>query len=324
MSVQVVIVNWNAGPLLAACIGSIRLPADDVSKVVVVDNGSTDGSDRLASFAMPVEVIRTGRNLGFAAACNLGAAQSKAEFLLFLNPDTKLEPGTLAGVLAHMSMPAARDVGVCGIRLYGDDTVPQPHTTALPTWRTIFNVDLFRTRFDHRSSRRVGHVIGAFYLIRRSVFEAVGGFDERFFVYLEDLDLSLRVGHAGWGIDYLAEAGAYHLGGGTSRQVKAHRLFYATRSRIIYAFKHFAGLRPWLVAAGTLAVEPAARVARALARGSAREAADSLRACGWLWRDLPGIAARSRSARHDPEGAVNTSAAALACGTLPSGLKVGG
>lgn len=97
----------------------------------------------------------------------------------------------------------------------------------------------FMQDFDHCSSREVDHVIGAFFLVRRSVFEQLKGFDERYFVYLEDLDFSLRARKAGWKTYYLADATAYHKGGGTSEQVKAHRLFYSLRSRMIYGFRHF-------------------------------------------------------------------------------------
>jgi hypothetical protein len=307
MSVRVVIVNWNAGELLTNCLRSIARygVGVGVDEVVVVDNGSTDRSDQVDVPGLPLQIIRTGRNLGFAAACNIGAQGATTPFLLFLNPDAELRSGTLPTALAHMIQLQSQKVGVCGVRLEDRDGHVQHHTTNLPTARSIFNVDLFKTRFDHLSTRRVGHVIGAFYLIRRPLFEQLGGFDERYFVYLEDLDLSLRVQRAGWGVEYLAEAAAYHLGGGTSEQVKAHRLFYSTRSRLIYAFKHFPGISPWSVAAVSLVAEPMLRLARAASRKSGREFADTLRAYWWLWRDLPRIARLAHSARRET-GAVST------------------
>src|SRR5258708_40080093 len=92
---------------------------------------------------------------------------------------------------------------------------------------------------DYFDTRRVDVVTGAFLLVRRGIFEVLGGFDERFFVYLEDVDFLYRVGQAGWRCYYLAAARAYHRGGGCSEQAKAARLFYALRSRILYSYKHF-------------------------------------------------------------------------------------
>ncbi|RYE56337.1 MAG: glycosyltransferase family 2 protein, partial [Hyphomicrobiales bacterium] len=232
--VQVVIVNWNSGVWLGKSVGSIaRFGGANVDRVVVVDNASADGSADVIAPGIDLRIIQTGANLGFGKACNLGAAGATAPYLLFLNPDAMLQPGSLADVLRFMESPEAAGVGVCGIRLVGEAGEVQHHTTNQPTPWTLFNLALLRTRFDHLQSRTVGHVIGAFYLIRREVFEAVGGFDERFFVYLEDLDLSVRVAATGWKIHYLAEASAFHKGGGTSEQVKAHRLFYSMQSRIL-------------------------------------------------------------------------------------------
>ena len=140
--------------------------------------------------------------------------------------------------------------------------------------------------WDHAVSRDVDHVIGAFFLVRRRLFESLGGFDERFFMYLEDLDFSLRARQAGWRSTYLVDARAEHTGGGTSAQVKTARLFYALRSRRLYVRKHFAPLPAASLMAGTLLLEPFPRMARALARASISEARETMGAFAMLWRDL--------------------------------------
>jgi GT2 family glycosyltransferase len=143
------------------------------------------------------------------------------------------------------------------------------------------------TAWDHAENRQVDHVIGAFFLVRRSLFESLGGFDTRFFVYLEDVDFSLRASHAGWSSFYLAEAQAYHKGGGTSEQVKATRLFYALRSRILYGYKHFR----WTAATGilltTLLLEPFVRLGFAIMRGTMTEVRETLQAYCLLWSTFP-------------------------------------
>lgn len=287
---QIIVVNWNSGDYLRRCIGSIaEFGAAVTDRVVVVDNGSVDGSADIAGDGMDLEIRRTGANLGFGRACNLGAEGATAPYLLFLNPDAALHAGTLQGAIAYLESADGADAAVCGVRLIGDDGQVQHHTTSLPTARTIFTHAQLRTHFDHLTSRDVDHVIGAFYLIRRPVFESLGGFDERFFVYLEDVDLSLRVHRAGWKIHYLASAVGFHRGGGTSENVKATRLFYAMRSRLFYATKHFRWYEVAMIVGVTFLVEPLLRLARALAHRSRLQFADTLRAYFMLARDMPRI-----------------------------------
>jgi GT2 family glycosyltransferase len=287
--VQIVIVNWNAGALLGQCLESVAAHGGAlVDRVVVVDNGSTDGSADLP--ARPgLEVIKAGDNLGFAKACNLGARGASADYLLFLNPDAAIGPETLARAVGFMESEAARKVAVCGIRLIDEHGEVQRQVTDFPRPRTIFTLKRMLADFDHLHSRPVDHVAGAFYLMRRRVFEQLGGFDESFFLYLEDGDLSVRTHGLGWSVYYLAEASAFHKGGGTSDQIKARRLFYAMRSRLVYSFKHFRRHEAWMVTGVTLFAEPLARLARALGRRSRRELGETVRAYGLLYRDLRNI-----------------------------------
>jgi GT2 family glycosyltransferase len=275
--IDIVIVNWNAGDMLRDCVQSaLDTGKDLLGRIIVVDNGSTDQSlERLPKDARIV-IVRTGENLGFGRACNRGAALGSSRFLLFLNPDTRLYSTTLDDVQQFMDSPGAQQVGVCGIRLIEDDGSVQQHTTEYPGPLNVYQVDRFRTSFDHESDRTVPHVIGAFYFIRRKVFDIVGGFDEQFFVYFEDLDLSLRVTQAGWDIFYLSTASAYHKGGGTSDSIKARRLFYSVTSRLQYSRKHFSTAGYLTVLAMTLTVEPAMRLARALAKRSGAQAQETI------------------------------------------------
>lgn len=137
--------------------------------------------------------------------------------------------------------------------------------------------------WPHDETRRVGHVIGAFYLVRRSLFEALGGFDERFFVYLEDLDFSARAAEAGWECWYLAAPRAYHRGGGTSDRVRATRLYLSLRSRLQYASKHFRLPGAAAVWASTLVAEPVVRVVVAAAGRAWGQVPDTARAFLRLW-----------------------------------------
>lgn len=298
---DIVIVNWNAGAQLLDCLRSIAAHGGGrVGQVIVVDNGSTDGSADVDVPGLPLTVIRAGENLGFGRACNMGARQASAPFLLFFNPDAELFDGSLDGALSFMAAPGSERVGVAGVRLVDRGGHVHRHLGRLPGWRSFVGHSLGLTRalrrwfppiilheFDHLTSRPADHVMGAFYLIRRDLFERLGGFDEDFFVYLEDLDLSARVAAAGYETRYLADVAAYHKQGGTSEQVKAHRLFYALQSNIVYAAKHLPRAQAIGVTAVTLAVEPFSRVARAASHGSAREVRDTLSGFRMLYADLP-------------------------------------
>lgn len=297
--VDIVIVNWNSGNLLRDCLASISAHSQGLAGVIVVDNGSSDGSADVEdeNSGLPIEVIRTGSNLGFGKACNIGSRAGSAPYILFLNPDAALFEDTLRSALDFMNSAESADIGVCGARLEETGGSIQAHCANFPTV-SVFLVEalgltkvsprfkgLFMTGFDHKTSRDVDHVIGAFYLVRRRAFEQVGGFDERFFMYLEDLDLSLRVRRAGWRVRYNAEVTAFHKGGGTSEKVMAHRLFYSRRSRLQYARKHFGPTGSFVVMITTLFLEPLALIARSAVRRSGREMKDTARGVRWLWRD---------------------------------------
>jgi GT2 family glycosyltransferase len=301
-AVDIIIVNWNAGDQLVDCLRSIAVhggPA--VRSVVVVDNGSTDGSADVAVPGLALKIIKTGQNLGFGRACNLAARQCTAPFLLFLNPDAELHAGAIEGALAYATS-RSQHVGVVGIRLVGRDGIAHRHCARFPDWHSFIGNSLGLTRiarrwfppvtmieFDHLETRPIEHVMGAFYLIRRDVFERLDGFDEDFFVYLEDLDLSRRVANAGWETHYLADVTAYHKQGGTSEQVRAHRLFYALQSNIIYSFKHLPRAQAYLITGVTLLVEPVSRLGRAVLRGSMDEFRFTLQGFGMLYRALPKV-----------------------------------
>lgn len=279
--IDIVIVNWNAGRQLYECLNSIECSNLSIIKsVIVIDNASVDDSIPLINdmaWTFNLIVIQESENLGFGKACNKAAKYSNSNYILFLNPDTKVYPDSIQKTLLFFSSDENNEYGVCGIKLYDDNGCIQKHCARFPSFKTYFGqstgLNILFTRmfpyvimndFDHQSSKDVDHCIGAYYMIRRRIFDAIGGFDERFFVYLEDLDLSLRVHELGFKIRYLSDTSAFHKGGGTSEKVKAHRLFYSLRSRILYCFKHFSRYEACAVALLALFVEPIPRTVQTL------------------------------------------------------------
>lgn len=293
---SVVIVNWNGGEHLKRCLASILdWGSDSIDEITVVDNGSADGSQEFARTLSRVVVLDAGQNLGFAKACNLGARHATAEFILFLNPDAAIYPGVVERALSFMTEPESKTIGICGVQLVDERgsiarscaRFPTPFSLclmALGASRVLRGGGMLMEDWTHSDSREVDHVIGAFYLVRRSVFESLNGFDERFFMYLEDLDFSLRARRQGWRSYYLSDVHAFHAGGGTSSRVKDRRLFYSLRSRILYSFKHFNRFSAGAVAVLTVAVEPLVRVMWLAVSLSWSEVNQTLKAYSMLYR----------------------------------------
>jgi N-acetylglucosaminyl-diphospho-decaprenol L-rhamnosyltransferase len=300
---DIVIVNWNAGSQLRDCLASVASAAHsnvNLGRVVLVDNNSTDNSlDGIDAFQLPVQLIKNAENRGFGAACNQGAIGSTSEYLLFLNPDAVLYEDSLTGAIEFMASPKHSLVGILGIKLFDEHGGASRTCARFPTAKMFLLKSLglnsilprmfpsyIMEEWDHETSREVDHVIGAFYFVRRSLFETLGGFDEQFFVYLEDLDFSLRTHLAGWKIYYLASVSAFHKGGGVSDQIKAIRLFYSLRSRIVYVHKHFKQPQALLVVAGTLVAEPILRLVKAMFSFSISQMIETLGGYWMLWSML--------------------------------------
>ena len=295
---SIVMVNWNSGEFLHRALQSLHdaLVTSTFSyEVLVVDNGSEDDSLAACDSISNVAVVHNGQNLGFGRACNIGARAALGRNLIFLNPDCEVRPGSVQRCLAELR---SADVGVCGMALVDEHGVVARTCHRFPCVGNfvcrILGLHLLSRRcgdgtmtdWNHGQDADVDHVIGAFYGIRREVFCDLGGFDERFFVYLEDLDLSLRVKQAGYRVRFIASPPSFHVGGGISRRFKAQRLFYATRSRILYAYKHFPRWQAHLHLALTLLLEPLTRSALAIVQLSTSQLGETWQAFAMVWRDL--------------------------------------
>jgi len=268
----IVIVNWNSGRWLRRCLESMSNceHLDRVSQVVVIDNDSHDNScDELPTMEVPFCVIRNDSNRGFAVACNQGARYCHAEYLLFLNPDTELRANSIAVPLEFLDDPCNRDVGICGIQLLDHRGQVARSCSRLPTsynlltraWRLhCLSRRLFPPQFlkewDHSETRVVEQIIGAFFLVRTPLYEQLSGFDERFFVYFEEVDFCERTRQLGIKTVYLSSAQARHVGGGCSIKDMGRAHFFLLRSRMAYAKKHFSRWQSILIDISTLIAEP--------------------------------------------------------------------
>lgn len=248
-----VVVNYEAGAALGVCIASLF--EEHPLELVVIDNGSTDGSlDELRRQFPDVEVLVPGSNLGYGAGANRGVAATTSELVLVCNPDLSVSPGALTELVAVFDAdPRAAIVGPFIRTPQGDrypsarqfPSLPDAAGHALlgqfipqnPFTRAYVQADL---AVEPDSVRQVDWVSGACFLVRRSAFEQVGGFDETYFMYAEDVDLCWRLGRSGWHIVYAPGAVVTHLQGvSTARHpyrmiVEHHRslLRFANRSTV--------------------------------------------------------------------------------------------
>jgi N-acetylglucosaminyl-diphospho-decaprenol L-rhamnosyltransferase len=251
--VTVAVVSYNTRELLLRCLRSL---ADDAgagrADVWVVDNGSADGSAEAAERHAPwATVLRPAENLGFGRAVNLVAGRTRGEWLLCANADVELEPGALRALLAGAGVGGPR-VGAVVPRLILPDGRTQHSVHSLPTLRftLAFNLGvqclspdladrmLVGGRYDAERGRAVPLAFGALMLLRRRAFAAVGGFDERQWMYAEDLDLGWRLRDAGWLTRYEPRGRARHAAGastevafGDQRAVRFMRETYAVIAR---------------------------------------------------------------------------------------------
>jgi N-acetylglucosaminyl-diphospho-decaprenol L-rhamnosyltransferase len=313
IDLDIVIVNWNTGVQLQECLQSISLANSasvfQLSHCIVVDNASTDNSaNGLKSLPFPFTMTRNLENKGFAFACNQGAKLGTAEFLLFLNPDIKLFPDSLTKALLFLENADNQKVGCLSIQLVDQKGMVQRNVAYFPAPKSLFFQMLgldrlwphhfpshFMTNWDHQESREVDQVQGAFYLVRRNVFKALGGFDEQFFMYFEDLDFAYRAKQAGWKSYYLADAQAFHYGGGASDQVKAKRLFYVLNSRVLYIKKHFGSDSALEILMASLIFEFWTRLGWSLIHFSGQNFMETIRAYSMFIRALPQLVGDIRS-----------------------------
>jgi N-acetylglucosaminyl-diphospho-decaprenol L-rhamnosyltransferase len=297
----IAIVSWNTRSLLADCLGSLREDMKSgIADVWVVDNASSDGSAEMVSERFPsVNLIPSAQNLGFGAAVNAVAARTRSNWVVPANADVRLDRGALRTLLAEGERHP--EAAVIAPRLILPDGATQhsvypfptiPFTLAYVSGATRLSGRLARhwcieDGFDPARGREVAWAVGAFLLVRRTAWAAVGGFDETQWMYAEDLDLGWRLRRAGWTARYVPEARVFHeesasttQAWGDDRHLRWHASTYQWMSR-----------------------RRGATIARVVA---------AINVCGFLLRgavSLPGELLGSDAARHRRRSSLNAARA---------------
>ena len=228
-------------------------------EVVVVDNNSSDGSiDYLKNLQSQFDnfsVTISSHNNGFAKASNIGAGSTSGEFLLFLNPDTEfIETGMQKVLDFFNSKNEVEKIGIVGAKLINPDNSIQHSCRSFPTLARQFYESYFLYRifsrskifgsyfltcWNHESIRKVDWLSGAFMLIKKEVFERIGGFDKDYFMYSEDADICLRLSRAGFKNYYFSQYSIRHDDGAVASSNKALRNSQIWRSRRLYFLKNY-------------------------------------------------------------------------------------
>ena len=225
-AVSVVVVNYESGPALFRLLTGLR--REHPREIVVVDNGSTDGSlDRVRAELHDVVVVETATNRGYGAGANRGAAATDGPYVLVTNPDLEIAPGALAELVAVLDRdPANAAVGPLVRTPEGDRYPSARRFPSLPdaAGHALLGIVAPNNRYTRAYQRsdldtagpgvqEVDWVSGACFLVRRSAYEEVGGFDESYFMYAEDVDLCWRLRRRGWRVAYAPAAEVVHIQG---------------------------------------------------------------------------------------------------------------
>jgi GT2 family glycosyltransferase len=233
MDLSIIIVNWNSEDYLQECVPSIyRWTTEFTYEVIIVDNASpTRTIDSLKAQFPAINLIKSGTNLGFSGANNVGFRESAGDYVLFLNPDTKLSSPAIDQMVREMKRLS--DAGVVGCRLLNDDlSVQTSSIMKFPTiWNAVFQIEYLRLRWPKlwgigalfskdTKPAEVEAISGACMLMRREVFEQIGMFSEEYFMYSEDIDLCYQSVRAGFKNYHLGCASIVHYGGKSSPRAK--------------------------------------------------------------------------------------------------------
>ncbi len=293
MDLSIILLNWNTRDLLAQSLRSLQLPQEGITfEVVVVDNASSDGSRDMIRADFPdVKLHANPRNIGFGAGNNTGIPLTTGRYILFLNTDTVVEEHALAKIVQYAD--ANPDIGILGAKLLNEDGSLQYSCRRYPNLLTgffrntplgrlmpqnRFASDYLMKSFDHETPRDVDWVSGAALMMRRTLYDQIGAFDDDYFMYCEDVDLCWRANHASlssiasvkdlaprksvnvftvgqeeekpqgtWRVTYFPDARIYHYIGKSSDKAPTRMTYEFHRSQYLFYKKHYRPFTPLLI-----------------------------------------------------------------------------
>ncbi len=304
VSVTVVIVNWNSGELLERCVAMLMAQSTRPSRIIVVDNDSADGSAERVRQLGGVEVVLVGANLGFAKANNLAIRETRTDFVALINPDAFPEADWLERLLE-----AAR--GHPEVAAFGSRQMVHGADNTLDGIGDVYHFSGLIWRDGHgRPYSRADGVDGEIFspcagaaLYRRAALEDVGGFDEDYFCYVEDVDLGFRLQLAGYKSMYVANSVVYHVGSACSGGQHSDFAVYHGHRNLVWAFvKNMPGVLFWVFLPAHLLLNIVTLMHFAFRGQGAvmlRAKHDAIKGIPAAWRKRRGIQARRRASIGD-------------------------
>ena len=261
MDLSVVVVTYRSKEHIAGCLRSLESSVRDAAgaseppawECLVIDNDSHDGTAELVEREAPwARVLRSGANLGYARAVNRGIAETRGAFVLVSNPDCTWAPGSIRALLSWLgghprcAIAAPRVLNPDGSLEYSARAYPDAFTFLFNRYSLLHRLwpgnpwsrRYLLSDWDHASPRSVDWVSGAAMMARRAAIAAVGGMDEAFFMFNEDVDWCRRMNLAGWSVDYVPEASVVHHIGASKRSVSNRVILERHRGMIHYFRKH--------------------------------------------------------------------------------------
>ena len=274
--IRVVVVTFRSGEVIGSFLDSLAKATTRPYEVVMVDNSPVmDAGTRAAADRPEVRLLRPGRNLGYGSAANRGAAGSSAPWLVIANADISFSPGALDELIA--AAERWPNGGAFGPGIINPDGALYPSARDLPSlgrgighallgwcWPTNPWTASYRRERGVPREMTAGWLSGSCQLLRREAFEAVGGFDESYFMFMEDVDLGRRIGLAGWQLVYVPSAVVEHIGGHSTKRTSRRMVVAHHRSMFRYLCRQYPG-RAYFPLRVLLGVGLAARMLVALA-----------------------------------------------------------
>ncbi|WP_456379146.1 glycosyltransferase family 2 protein [Lutibacter sp.] len=249
MDLSVIIVNYNVSYFLEQCLLSVQAASTNLKvEIIVVDNNSTDTSCSIIQEKFKeVILIQNKTNVGFSKANNQGVATATGEYVLILNPDTVVAEDTLTQILAYAK--SKQNLGVLGVKLIdGSGNFLPESKRGIPTPQVAFNKlfgisskqtgKYYATHLNENETGVVDILVGAFMLLKRTVYNEVNGFDEAYFMYGEDIDLSYKTLNKGYQNYYYSKTQVIHYKGESTQKSIKHLRYFYNAMKIFYK-KHF-------------------------------------------------------------------------------------
>jgi len=251
LKLSVVILNYNVRYFLELCLKSVEAAITGINaEIIVVDNASPDDSCEMVKTLFPnAKLIENKLNSGFSKGNNIGVAQARGEYLCILNPDTVVAEDTFTTLLEFAD--ETKDIGIIGCRLIDGNGLYLPESkrnvpTPLVSFKKIFGSS-GSYYANHLKQHEIGNVdilVGAFMIIKKSIYDEIGGFDEDYFMYGEDIDLSYKILKAGFQNQYFGQSTIIHFKGESTPKDRIYRKRFYDAMRIFYK-KHFK--KTWLL-----------------------------------------------------------------------------